>query len=43
LSITPSLVSNSASSWQAQARKKRSSAIFSMFRRDSGYVMGSGL
>ncbi|CAG5178249.1 uncharacterized protein ALTATR162_LOCUS8606 [Alternaria atra] len=36
LSITPSLVSNSASSWQAQARKKRSSAIFSMFRRDSG-------
>ncbi|KAG9187639.1 hypothetical protein G6011_05510 [Alternaria panax] len=36
LSITPSVVSSSASSWQAQSRKKRTSAIFSLFRRDSG-------
>jgi hypothetical protein len=36
LSITPSVVSSSASAWQAQPRRKRGSAIFSMFRRDSG-------
>ena len=38
LSIAPSVVSSSTSSRQAHSRKKRSSAIFSMFRRDSGYV-----
>jgi hypothetical protein len=43
LSITPSVVSSSASSRQAQSRKKRSSAIFSMFRKDSGYVTVSEL
>ncbi|CAN9241285.1 unnamed protein product [Alternaria alternata] len=36
LSIAPSVVSSSTSSRQAHSRKKRSSAIFSMFRRDSG-------
>ncbi|KAI4620599.1 uncharacterized protein J4E87_007287 [Alternaria ethzedia] len=36
LSITPSAISSSASSQQAQPRKKRGSVIFSMFRRDSG-------
>ncbi|KAL1796809.1 hypothetical protein ACET3X_005349 [Alternaria dauci] len=36
LSVTPSVGSSSASSRRAHSRKKRSSAIFSMFRRDTG-------
>lgn len=43
LSVAPSVISSASSSKQAQPRKKRGSAIFSLFRRDSRYVAATEL
>ncbi|KNG47413.1 e3 ubiquitin-protein ligase-like protein [Stemphylium lycopersici] len=41
LSVAPSVISTASSSQQAQPRKKRASAIFSLFRRDSSACLSA--